>query len=259
MSGLDQQRSDLLAFTLRLGDDALVLGQRLAEWCSRAPFLEEDLALANTALDFLGRARFLYQYAAEIEGAGRTEDDFAYTRDAGAYRNLLVLELPRGDFAFTMARQFCVDVFDVHYLGALQGSADRRLAAIAGKGLKEAQYHLKRSRAWVLRLGDGTAESRRRLQQALGSLMPYLGELFELDALERRLVDGAVAPDRADLHGSWSAEVGATLEQATVGWPEAPAQPEQRRGGRAGQHTPHLAELLDELQAVTRALPGRTW
>ena len=157
-------------YAIRLGDDALVLGHRLSEWCSNGPFLEEDLALTNVALDFIGRARMFYSYAAELAADGSTEDTYAYTRDCREFSNLLIHELPRGDFAFSMARQYLVDVYNLAYMEALQLSADETLAAIAGKAVKESRYHLRRSHDWMLRLGDGTDESRQRLQRAVDEL-----------------------------------------------------------------------------------------
>ena len=248
--------ADLCVFTLRLADDALILGQRLSEWCSNAPFLEEELALANTALDFLGRARFLYARAGVLEGEGRSEDDFAYGRGPESFTNLLICELPRGDFAFTMARQFLFDSFDVLYLRALGASADKALAGIAAKALKEADYHQRRSRTWMLRLGQGTRESRRRAQRALDALAPYSGEMFEMNALETRLRSAEIAPDRAALKTPWQLALSETLQEAALSWPQSS---EQISGGREGQHTPHLETLLDEMQALTREMPGLSW
>ena len=189
----------LVDYTIGLADDALTLGQRLSEWCSKAPFLEEDLALANTALDFIGRARLLYTYAGEIEGRGRNEDDIAYHRDCREYTNLLINELPIGDFGFTIARQFLVDVFDVAFFSALSGSADQTLADIAAKTVKESRYHLRRSRDWVIRLGDGTAESHRRIQRGFESVWGYTHELFAMNEAERALAETGIAIDRSAL------------------------------------------------------------
>ena len=247
---------DLIDYTIALGDDALMLGQRLSEWCSNAPFLEEDLALANVALDFIGRARMFYGYAAELEASDRDEDAIAFLRDCRDYRNLLILELPRGDFAFSLARQFLVDAFNLVFLDALAKSADERLAAIAAKSLKETRYHWRRSRDWMLRLGDGTAESHRRVQRALKDLWGYTPELFTMSELETRLAANAVAVDRAALQAPWNALIDATLEEATLG---RPAQEWSVVGGREGVHTEHLGHMLSELQFLQRAYPGLEW
>jgi len=249
-------RRDRLDYALRLGDDAVVLGQRLSEWCSNAPFLEEDLALANTALDFIGRARLYYGYAAELAGDGRDEDDFAYLRDQREFRNLLLCELPRGDFAFSMARQFFIDVYNLLYLDRLSGSADERLAAIAAKALKESRYHLRRSRDWMLRLGDGTDESQRRLQRAVDELWGFTHELFEPDALEQRLAQAGIAVDASALRDDWRRQVLALLAEARM---QAPDDDWAVKGGREGYHTEHLGHLLTEMQSLHRAYPGCKW
>ena len=169
----------LLEYAVRLGDDALIIGHRLSEWCRNAPFLEEDLAVSNVALDFIGRARMLYSYAATLKGNGATEDDFAYLRDCREFRNFLILELPRGDYAFSMMRQYLVDAFNVEFLSQLCQSKDKQLAAIAAKAIKESVYHLRRSKDWVLRLGDGTEDSHQRSQKALDDLWGFTHELFD--------------------------------------------------------------------------------
>ncbi len=179
---MEAQQQALLAYCIALGDDALTLGHRLSEWCSNGPFMEEDLALTNVALDFIGRARMFYTHAAEIEGKGRGEDDFAYLRDCREYRNFLINELPNGDFAFTMARQLMVDAFDVGFFTALTQSSDPNLAAIAAKSIKESRYHLRRSEDWIIRLGDGTDESHQRVQNAFDQLWGYAAEMFEMSA-----------------------------------------------------------------------------
>ncbi|WP_020395171.1 1,2-phenylacetyl-CoA epoxidase subunit PaaC [Thiolinea disciformis] len=252
--------SDLTAATLeyatRLGDDALVLGHRISEWCSNGPFLEEDLALSNVALDYIGRARMYYTYAAELAGGGKTEDDFAYTRDAREFRNLLIHELPRGDFAYTMVRQLLVDVFNLLYLEALTQSADANLAAIAHKAIKETRYHLRRSKEWVLRLGDGTAESHKRTQRAVDALWGYTHELFEIDALEQSLAEVGIGVNNTGLRPAWLAQVSAILSEATL---TVPKDDWAVRGGRVGYHTENLGHLLTELQFLHRAYPGLKW
>ena len=243
-------------YAVRLADDALVLGHRLSEWSSNAPFLEEDLALSNVALDYLGRARMFYTYAGQVRNDGTTEDDYAYLRDCREYYNLLINELPRGDFAFSMARQFMVDAFNLAYLGQLQGSSDESLAAIAGKAVKESTYHLRRSTDWMMRLGDGTEESLRRLQEAVVELWGFTPELFAMDELETELLAQGIAVDRTALRTGWEQQVRATLEAAGVTIPEPDWQVE---GGRQGVHTEHLGHLLSELQFVQRAYPGLEW
>jgi ring-1,2-phenylacetyl-CoA epoxidase subunit PaaC len=246
----------VLDYAVRLGDDALVQGHRLSEWCSRGPFLEEDLALTNVSLDYIGRARMFYAYAAELTGGDSCEDDFAYLRDCREFRNLLIHELPRGDFAFTMARQYLVDVYGVAFMTRLRSSSDATLAAIAGKALKESSYHLRRSGDWILRLGGGTEESHQRLQTAVNELWGFTPELFEMDALEQSLADAGIAVDASTLLPAWESEVRATLKAANVSVPE---EDWQVSGGRQGKHTEWLGHLLSELQFVQRAYPGLEW
>ena len=246
----------LFDYTLGLADDSLVLGQRLSEWCSHAPFLEEDVALANVALDYIGRARMFFGYAAELDGAGRDEDALAYLRDCRQYRNLLILELPRGDFAFSTARQFLVDAFQLPFLEALCASRDPQLAAIAGKAVMESRYHYRRSRDWILRLGDGTAESHRRLQSALEEIWGYTHEMFRAGAAEQGLVEAGIAPDRIALRSRWDALVTPVLEEATL---KRPPDTWSVDGGRDGIHTEHLGHLLAELQFLQRTYPGLQW
>lgn len=249
-------QSAIRQYAIRLGDDALVLGHRLSEWCSRGPFLEEDLALSNVALDFIGRARMFYTYAGELSGGESSEDDFAYRRDCQEFTNTLIHELPRGDFAFTMARQFLVDAFNVLFLAQLQASSDAGLAAIATKALKESQYHLRRSGDWILRLGLGTAESHRRLQTAIDELWGYTDELFETDGLVQGLMTCSVAVNPAALRVDWEQTVKTRLAEATITIPE---DEWQAGGGRQGKHTEWLGHMLCELQFVQRAYPGLEW
>jgi len=250
------QDKALLNYCVALGDDSLTLGHRLSEWCSNGPFLEEDLALTNVALDFIGRARMFYGYAAEIEDEGRSEDDFAYLRDCREYRNFLINELPNGDFAFTMTRQLMVDTFDISFFEGLMQSRDARLSAIAAKAIKESRYHLRRSQDWIIRLGDGTAESHERTQKAFDELWAYTAELFEISKDEQQLIDAGIAVDRAALKAKWMSDMQAVLAQATI---KLPAQDWAIGGGREGQHTEHLGFLLAELQFLQRAYPGQQW
>jgi len=246
----------LLTYCLRLGDDALILGHRLSEWTSRAPFLEEDIALTNVALDFIGRARLFYQYAAELQGGDATEDTFAYTRDVRDFTNLLICELPRGDFAFTIARQFLYDSYALLFMEQLKASEDARLAAIAAKAEKESTYHVRRGREWMLRLGGGTEESHAKLQRAVDDLWGYTDEIFEVDTITAGLIADGVGVDPTLLREDWHAAVSrvmaeANLSQPSPGWPV--------EGGRRGIHTDDLGFLLAELQFMQRAYPGLQW
>lgn len=243
-------------YLLRLADDRLVLGHRLSEWCGHAPILEEDIALANIALDLIGQATALLELAAAREGRGRTADDLAFFRDAREFRNMQLVELPKGDFAFTIVRQFLFDVHDVVVLEALLGSADAELVALAAKLLKEARYHVRHSGEWVLKLGDGTAESHRRAQDALDALWRFTGEPFLADELDRELAAAGLAPDPAALRARWEAEVARVVGAATLTIPEDRSV---ARGGRQGLHTEHLGLMLAEMQSVARAHPGAEW
>lgn len=246
----------LFDFVLALGDDALVLGHRLSEWSSHGPTLEEDIALSNLGLDLIGQARLFYSYAGEVEGKGRTEDDLAYFRDAAGYRNLLIAELERGDFAFTMARQFLYAAFVHPYFGALTKSADARLAEIASKAVKEMAYHVRHSAEWLIRLGDGTDESRRRTVDALEEIWGFTGEMFDMSAAEKSLAAAGIAPDRAGIAPVWNATVDKVLREATL---ERPKGRGMQTGGRNGRHTEALDHMLAEMQVLARQHPGASW
>ena len=248
--------ADVAAYALRLGDDALVLGQRLCEWAARSPTIEEDVALLNIALDLLGAARSLLTRAGELEGRGRDEDDLAYLRLEPEFVNCQLVELDGGDFGRTMARQLLVSAYQLPLWQALTGSTDEVLAGVAGKAVKESAYHLDHARTWVVRLGDGTEESHRRVQDGLGEVWPYAFELFERDALLDRLVARGVAVDPARLEPAWRATVGQVLAEATLQVPETTWRPS---GGRRGQHTTGFGHLLAELQHLHRAHPGASW
>ncbi len=249
------QETPRVLFILRRADDALVLGHRLSEWCGRAPSPEEDIALANMGLDCLGQARSLYQHAASLEGGGHDEDALAYLRDAGQYRNLLMLELPRGDFAHTIVRQFLYAAFMDPWWHAMTASTDPTLAAIAAKAEKEVAYHLRHAAEWVIRLGDGTDESHRRAQDALDRLMPYAGEMFATPD-EASMVAEGLCPDPETLRPAWDAALDDVLAQATL---VRPATPWSQSGGRTGRHTEHLGPMLAEMQSLPRTHPGATW
>lgn len=243
----------------RLGDDRLVLGHRLSEWCGHGPILEEDIALANIALDLIGEATMLLRLAGEVEGQGRDEDALAYLREAVDFRNCRLVELPNGDFGFTIARQFLFDVYSVVLLDALTHSAHEELAAIAAKALKEARYHVRHSGDWMLKLGDGTEESHRRVQRALDELWRFTPELFATDDIDHAMRQANIAPDLGVLHEQWEALVRDVIDRATLTLPhDVPSAPGVR-GGRQGFHTEHLGHLLAEMQIVARSHPGAKW
>jgi ring-1,2-phenylacetyl-CoA epoxidase subunit PaaC len=250
---------DALELLLRLGDDRLVLGHRLSEWCGHAPILEEDIALANVSLDLLGQATMFLRRAGEVEAKGRDEDALAFWREAVEFRNCLLVEQPNGDFAFTIARQFLFDVYAVVTLDALSRSTDRELAAIAAKSLKEATYHVRHSSEWMLKLGDGTEESHRRVQRALDELWRFTPELFAADDVAARLAAQGVGPDLAALRDQWESIVRDVVERGTLTLPHGASHSPHLRGGRSGLHSEHLGHLLAEMQIVARSHPGATW
>ena len=246
----------LYRYVLRLGDLALVLGQRLSEWVGHAPALEEDLGLANVALDLVGQARLLLAYAGEIEGRGRGEDEIAFLREQGQYLNPTLAEQPNGDFGETIVRQVLLDAFQLALYERLTSSRDERLAAVAEKALKETRYHLRYSAGWLVRLGDGTPESHARAQRALERLWPYTVELFEADALDREMAEHGIAPSLEDLRSAWNRHVDEILAEATLDRP--PDRPFTWFGKR-GEHSEHLGYLLAEMQYLQRAYPGARW
>jgi ring-1,2-phenylacetyl-CoA epoxidase subunit PaaC len=274
----------LFPVALALADDALVLGHRLSQWSSRAPTLEEDIALSNLALDLIGQARLFYQLAGGAEGRGRSEDRLAYFREAGEFRCIHLVELPAGDFAFTMARQLVYAAFMHPYFEALAGvrphssglgagsaATDARgptpeapddvrglilLRDIAAKAVKEMAYHVRHAAEWVIRLGDGTEESRRRMILALEEVWPYAAELFEMGDDERALATAGLVPDRAAIRPLWQATIARVLAEATL---DEPSDRPAATGGRRGRHTPHLAPMLADMQVLARAHPDATW
>jgi ring-1,2-phenylacetyl-CoA epoxidase subunit PaaC len=248
--------NDLFEYLLRLGDDRLVLGHRLSEWCGHAPILEEDIAQANIALDLIGQASLYLHHAGEVEGKGRSEDALAYFREAVEFRNLLIVELPNGDFAFTVLRQFLFDAFSFHLLQQLEKSTHAELGGIAAKGYKEVRYHLRHSSEWVQRLGDGTDESHARAQRALDELWRFTGEMFETDDIDERLVAAGIAADVKAIEPKWKAMVSEVLSRATLEIPENAAM---MTGGRRGRHTEYLGHMLSEMQIVARSHPGAEW
>lgn len=246
-TSISLHETTLVRQVLCRADDALILGHRLSEWTGHAPILEEELALANIALDLIGQARTLYAYAGEL--TGHTEDQLAYLRDAPAWRNCLLVELPNGDFAFTIARLMLFSAFADEFWRAATTSSDPTIAAAAAKAEKETAYHLRHSTEWLIRLGDGTNESHHRAQNALGELWPYTGELLAAD-------DSDAMPDPASLRGTWNAIIDSALARATL---QRPEDGWMQSGGRGGRHTEHLGHLLAEMQYLQRAYTGATW
>ncbi len=247
----------LFQFLLRMGDNTLILGHRVSEWCGHSPVLEEDIALANTALDLIGQTQLWLGLAGEVEGKGRSADDLAFLRDAWDFRNVLLTELPNGDFGQTLMRQFLFDAWQSVMLNWLLESTDPRVAEIAEKTSKEVAYHIERSGDTVIGLGDGTEESHTRMQAALDYLWPYVGEMFEGDAVDAVLAEVGIAPDPAELRAEYDAIVGSILGQATLTIPESRFI---HKGGRDGRmHTEHLGHLLTHMQWLQRAYPGATW
>jgi len=250
----------LLDYVLRLADSDLILAQRLGEWVGHGPVLEEDIALTNVGLDLLGQARLWFAYAGEVErrsgSAGRGEDEFAFLREGGGFRNLLLTEQPNGTYADTTARQFYFDVWHELLLRNLAVSRDPRIAEIAAKALKEVMYHAERSADWVIRLGDGTELSHTRMQSAIDDLWMYTGEMFAADDTELALAAEGVAADVGALLPAWRDRVAAVLDLATL---TMPSSAWMQRGGKQGVHSEHLGHLLAEMQSLQRAHPGALW
>jgi len=248
---------DKVNYLLRLGDNALILSQQLSQLCGKGPALEEDMALTNVALDLLGQTRLWYEYAAELEGAGRDEDKLAYHRDAHDFKNCLLLEQPNGNYADTMMRQFYFDTWHYFLIEGLTRSADTRIAAIAEKSLKEVTYHLRRSGDLIVRLGDGTEVSHARTQAAADELWMYSGEVFAYDAIDEAMVAAGIAPAADELRAQWLSHVAAIFAEATLTMP--PADAWMQKGGKQGRHSERLGYILAEMQFLQRAYPGATW
>lgn len=244
-------------YLLRLGDTALILSHRLCEWCGKGPALEEDMALANTALDLLGQARQWLTYAGELEGAGRDEDMLAYRRSDHQYFNLLLVERPNGNYADTLVRQFFFDAWHHLALQKLLGSSDERVAGIAEKAIKEVRYHLRRSSDLIVRLGDGTERSRALVQAAVDDLWPYTGEMFKADDVDGAAVATGLGFDPASLRDTWLSYMREIFEEATLQLPSADAW--MQKGGKQGRHTQELSYLLAEMQSLQRTYPGAQW
>ena len=250
---LDDARYEYL---LQLGDSDLILGQRLAALCGHGPALEEDIAMSNVALDLIGQARFWLSYAAELKGGEADEDTLAFLRDASAYRNVLLVEQPNGDYGHTIVRQCFYDVWHFFVLRGLMDSSDARIADIAAKSIKEVRYHVERSGDWVVRLGDGTEESHRRTQAAVDKLWRYTGELFRSSEAEQLLAQAGIAVDVATLYEPWRAHMQALFEEATL---QLPGDQPMQCGGKHGEHTEHLGYVLAEMQHLQRSYPGASW
>lgn len=249
--------NNLINYTLHLADNALIIGHRCSEWCGHGPILEQDIAISNMALDYIGQARNLYQYAATLTGGETTEDSLAYLRDEREFKNLLLTEMPNGDWAQTILRQFFFSAYQYYLYAQLQKSSDAQLAAIAEKSLKEVTYHLRWSSEWVIRLGDGTEESRKRLMKAVDELWMYTGELFEMADYETALLKKSISVDLAVIKTQWDQKVTDIFEEATIEIPAAKTW--HQTGGKRGVHTEYLGYLLAEMQHLQRVHPGATW
>lgn len=252
------QQEALFEYTLRLGDTSLILGHRMSEWCGHGPKLEQDIALINIALDLVGQARSYLEYAGKIEGKGRDEDKLAYFREERDFKNLLIAERPNGDWGHTIMRSFLFDTFHYFFLHELVKSKDEQLAAIAAKSLKEVTYHLRHNSEWVIRLGDGTEESRQRMVDALDELWMYTGEMFGMDDVDQQLIDAGIAPDLSLIRPLWQQKVKETLAEATLEYPGDDAW--MQSGGKLkGIHTEHMGYILAEMQHLPRCHPEATW
>jgi ring-1,2-phenylacetyl-CoA epoxidase subunit PaaC len=243
-------------YLLRLGDSSLIIGHRLSEWCGHGPILEEDIALINIALDFVGNATSLLKYAGEVEGKGRNEDDLAYMRDERGFRNLLITEQPNGDYAFTIARQFLFDTYMFFLYEELKSSKDETISAIAVKSHKEITYHLRHTTEWMLRLGDGTAESHERMQNAINELWMFTAEMFDMDEVDSILIKEGIVSDLTKIKNEWEKRVKEVIAEATL---QLPTTSFKQKGSKEGKHSEHLGFLLAEMQYVHRAYPNSNW
>ncbi len=249
-------KNSLFKYCLRLGDNSLILGHRLAEYCSNGPYLEEDISITNTSLDLIGQAEAILKYAAKVEGEGRTEDDLTYKRPEIEFYNVQLTEQPNGNFARIIARQFFMDAFNFYLYSALKESTDNTISAIAAKSLKEVTYHLRRSSEWVIRLGDGTNESKTKMQEAINGFWRYTSELFEMDEIDKELIAKGIAVDLKPIQNLWNKKVDEILAMATLIRPE---DAYMATGSRKGYHTEHLGYILAEMQYLPRAYPTAKW
>ncbi len=247
----------LFEYCLRLGDNSLIMGHRLSEWCGHGPILEEDIAMTNIALDLIGQATQYLKYAGQLEGKGRSEDDLAYHRDVMDFRNVNLVETPNGNFADTTLRQFFFDAFDYHLLEQLVESKDETLKGIAEKAIKESRYHLRHSKEWMHRLGEGTEESHQKLQAAVESYWMYTEELFDMDEVDQTLIQEGIVPDLEEVRKKWDALIREVFSETNL---ETPEEEFMFQGGRNGHHTEHLGYILAEMQFVPRAYPdAKEW
>lgn len=260
---MDNQSKELnhkkafLTYLLRLADDRLILGQRMSEWCGHGPVLEEDLAMANIALDLIGHATALYEYAAEIEGEGHDEDHFAFFRDDRDFTNLQLCELPKGDFAYTMARMFLFSSYSYFLYERLKEAQDEQFSGMISKHLKEIKYHLRHTREWILRLGDGTEESHRRIQEAIDELWMYTGEFFYTDEIDDKVISESLGADPNSFKDEWKKLVEEILTEATIDVPDW--EQYMMTGSRKGIHTEHLGHMLAQMQFLRRSHPEAVW
>jgi ring-1,2-phenylacetyl-CoA epoxidase subunit PaaC len=250
------KQQNRIDYILQLADNALIIGHRNSEWCGHGPVLEQDIAISNIALDQIGQARNFYQYAAELKGKGATEDSLAYLREVVEFRNCLITELPNGDWAHTILRQFFFSVYQYFLYQQLQASKDAQLAAIAEKALKEVTYHVRWSSEWVIRLGDGTPESRRRMLEAIEQLWGYTGELYQPAGYEKQAAQDGYGIDLTGIQQAFDRKITAVFEEATL---PVPANTFMHTGGKEGRHTEHLGYILTEMQFLQRAYPGAEW
>ena len=256
MSDTNAVNKALFNYVLWLGDNSLILGHRLSEWCGHGPILEEDIALTNISLDLIGLSRLYLTYAGELEGKGRSEDDLAYLRDVMAFKNSILAEQLNGDFANTIMRQFLFTAFNYHLQNAMLSSTNEKLRSIAEKAIKESTYHLRHCSDWVIRLGDGTEESHKRIQEAVNNLWMFTDDMFEVLEEDKILIGEKIVPDMALIHKQWDATVKQVLDEATI---KVPERSYMMKSGRKGIHTEHLGFLLAELQFMQRAYPGAKW
>jgi len=251
-----ETKNNLFEYVLRMGDDSLILGHRVSEWCGHGPILEEDIALTNLSLDLIGQATNLLEYAGKLEDKGRDGDALAFLRVDREYKNILLVEQTNGDFGKTILRQFFFDAYRKLAFERLENSLDIQLSAIAAKSLKETKYHLKHTSEWVIRLGDGTEESHTRIQDSLDALWKYTDELFFQDDVDTNLIEIGIIPSMEGIKEEWLANVTAILKEATL---TIPTNNWKQSGGRIGKHTEHLGLLLAELQYMQRAYPNMKW
>lgn len=250
------QQEAIFEYILRMGDNSLILGHRLSEWCGHGPILEQDIALTNIALDLIGQSRNYLTAAGNVEGKGRSEDDLAFFRIERDFKNVLLVEQPNGDWGVTLARQFLFDHFHYLVLQELRNSSHEELRDIAEKSIKEVTYHVRYSSDWMKRLGDGTEESHRRVQQGIDDLWRYTGEMFEMDEVDAMLIEAGIAPDLSHLKEKWHENVSAVLKEATI---DVPGEQFMQTGGKKGIHTEHLGYLLAEMQHLPRTYPDAKW